>query len=71
MPSTIAIPFIKPVKLRLNDLRELFDAVAKDQGKLCDEDLPDSPQALRKAVQRAMKSQSLAAWDIFPKKCVP
>ena len=34
------------------DIRALYDAVAKDRGQLRDHDLPESPEALSKAIQR-------------------
>ncbi len=51
--------------LQVLHLRGLFDAIARDSGKVIDEDLPGSNQTLRKDVQRAGKNQDLTAWDIF------
>lgn len=57
-------------KLTLKDLRDLFDAAARDQELLVNEFLPAAPEALRKAVDRARKGICISSWDIFSKKRV-
>ncbi len=68
LPET---PLFRFQRFQWSDLRSLCDAVAKDQGRQCDEDVPASDEALKKAVQRTVKKQSLAAWDMFSRKSVP
>ncbi len=65
------IKSIPLVLLRVNDLRNLFDAVARDQGRLRDEDLPESDGNFRKSVYRMREKVSLDAWDIYGLGTVP
>lgn len=66
-----ACPLGSIVLLQLDDLRDLFDAAARDQGKLVDEDLPKANETFRKAIMRAQKDQSVEAWDMVCRKRVP
>lgn len=65
------VPGLTIAGLSWEQIRSLFDAVAKDAGKLRDEDLPASNEALRKAANRMKKRTSTKPWDIFRTKVVP
>lgn len=64
-PSPSRKPFTIP------QLRALFDAYAKDHGRLVDEDLQTDGDALRKMVSRLEKQIPLRCWDIFCPEYVP
>lgn len=52
-------------RLTTSDMRNAFDAAARDRGLLVDEDLPTARCAYRKAVRREGKFANSKAWDIF------
>lgn len=49
-----------------SDIRDAFDAAARERGFQVDEDLPASRESYRKAIQRQRSFAHSKAWDMFP-----
>ncbi len=57
--------------LTIEDMRDAFDAAAKDRGLTADPHLPAGEEALRKGVSRMSKKLPADLWDMFGRKAVP